>query len=223
MPPLCDLVVPESRVPSHPLLLLHQILRFAHALFAQTSHAAGDARLALVEASGEVRRMHLWRRSSTRSAEALLLLPVAFFLRGHVRCFATAAFGDVALFMHAAFLHHAFLAHADLLHAAFFVHAVVLTHSPFFIHATILSHSAPLMFAYLLSLLMGLLVRLLLSESLLIMSNGLLAAHGALMQIAKWSADRTVLCVVRMVLGGVRRALCKGWGRRERNRLEWLC
>jgi hypothetical protein len=69
-------VLPEGCVsPNALLFLLHQILRLTHALFSQSTHTHSTW-LAVIEAScgWEMRWVHLLRRHSTRTAEALLLL-----------------------------------------------------------------------------------------------------------------------------------------------------
>lgn len=205
------LVVPVGRcVSAQPfLLLVHQVLRLAHALLSEAAHAHRVGLALVVRGrTGVVRRVHLRRRARAGGAEALLL-SVALLLRGHVGRFAAAAVGHFALVVDAALVHHALL-----LHAALFVQALV------FAHAALVLHSAPVVLACLLSLLLSLMVR---CEGLLFMPKRIFAAHGTLMHRTERATNGCVVCMVRMVLGLAGRCLRKGRRRwRVGDRLEWL-
>jgi hypothetical protein len=168
---------PDLRVSPHPLLLhLHDILSLAHALLAETTHAHRTWR-ALIESTraSKVCRMHLmlWgsRGSASWHAEVLLLVSVAFLLRGHVSRFTSAPFG-VALLVHTTlFLHHALL-----VHTALFVQALILAHATLLVYASLVIHAAPFMIPLLsLCLCLSLLLRLSLRNKRMFLSHGVLA------------------------------------------------
>jgi hypothetical protein len=166
---------PGLHVSPHPLLLqLHLVLGFAHARFAETAHAHRTWR-ALIKPTraSEMCRMHLmlWRSASWH-AEALLLVSVAFLLRGHI-CRFTSASLRVALIMYATLLLH----HAFFVNTALFVQALFFAHATVLLYASLIVHAAPFVIPLVsLCLSLSLLLRLPLRNKRLFLSHSVLAA-----------------------------------------------
>jgi hypothetical protein len=178
---------PDLRISPHPLLFQHHVLGVAHALFTNTAHAHRTRR-ALVKSTGasEMCRMHLmlWRSASWHT-KVLLLVSVAFLLRGHVSRFTSASF-RVALLVHATLLLH----YAFFVHTALFVQALFLAHATLVIHASLIVHTAPFVIPLVslcLRLSLSLLLRLSLRNKRLFLSYRILATEVALMQAVEWA------------------------------------
>jgi len=161
---------------AHPLLLqLHHVLSLAHALLTKATHAHRTW-VTLVEPTraSEMCLMHLmlWRSASWHD-KVLLLVSVAFLLRGHVCRFTPAPF-RVALLMHATLILH--LHHAFILHTALVVQALFVAHATVLFYATLIVHTAPVVIPLVsLCLCLGLLLRLPLRNKRLFLSHGILA------------------------------------------------